>query len=342
MKRERHNARKWVGVIMVAVVVSFPVLVVAYHWAADVVVPVTVSSLAVAPVELGQLLPGEERAIECELRNCGARVLRLDQPRVSCGCVSLNNGPSVLQSGETRTLRFTYEAPTSPHEVNEAIVLQAVEFPSVVWKIKIHGQVLADVWATPGKVALMASEAGYADAFVQIHHNAGTPLGDVRIDSSAIVLDSVSDGDGVRVVRLSVSPSLDRVCEAGYAMIHVMAPGSGKATLLKIPVTWRPAQKLKWIPAKVLLTGYGASTEELRRTLLVSGLAGEDIRRLRVAPLEQWVRIEWQSATGNLVELHLAFDPSRMPQQIDQGILRLCVDDGSCETVRAYGRRLCE
>lgn len=331
----------WALVIAVAMVFMLPTLMVGYEWIADRVSPVTSSSLVFGPVELGALQPGEKRSAACEIRNQATRAVRLLPAKVSCGCLSLvDNAASVLEPGQSKTLRFTVQSPAKPKVVDEQILLQAEDSGSLFWKIAVRGEVKAKVWADPVEVELLTNSSGIGESVFRIHYDEDTSLGEVRADSAALQLDSLSDRNGVRTVRIAMSPNARDHRDAGEAIIQVKAADDSASPLLKIPVAWRQQPAIEWIPHRLKLTDYRSISGYIRASIVVRGLASP--QRLEVEPLQSWVRVAGQDVRGNLIEVQLAFDAAAMPQHKQGGdleLLRLCPKEQPCETVMAYVRR---
>jgi hypothetical protein len=302
--------------------------------------PVTRSSLAFSPAELGRLGPGETRAMACPIRNQSRRVLRLSPPKVSCGCVSLSNGLSVLRPGESKVLQFSYHAPGIPRKVEETIRLEATDFPDLSWVIPVRGQVSADVWAEPNVVELITDGPEAPEAIVRIHHDERTFLGEIRADSPVILAEPISDAYGLERVKVSLTSKARNLQEFGEAVVHVMEFKRDDKEILSIPVKWRPMPTILWVPKEFSLEDYDHNTRELQRPIVVRGIAKEEAQTLRAEPLVPWVRVEGRDVIGEVIRLTLVFDPSAMPDRIDhQRILRLCPEHGPCETVSAHGRR---
>jgi hypothetical protein len=329
---------KWLLLAALVPVIMSPTLVVCYELGLNLLAPVAASSLIVSPIKLGDVQPGENRALACAVTNQSSRTVRLLAPKVSCGCLSQSNGATVLAPGQSRTLSFSFVAPESPGTVNQYVLLQSEDFPDLYWKIDVRGQVSADVWAVPAKVDLIMSDRGFAETTVFVHH-AGHPLGEIVAGSSEIQIEPLEEKNGIRPIKVVVSPTGKGVSKSGSAALTIMETEDKGKEILRIPVTWRLPSLMAWVPTKLSIVDFHGSVGEIKQTIAIRGLSESEQKRLKVEPLESWVRVDGKNAVGSILQLQLVFDPSAMPERFDQGILRLCLDDHPCETVLAYGRR---
>jgi len=321
----------------------FPGLVINPSFVIDWLLPVTYDSLDVPQsVDFGELHPAQRRTLELPVRNLTCRPIQLQQPRVDCGCLLVDDLPPQLAAYESALARVSITAPAKGGPFSRNLLLLPKGADGPAWTIRATGTVTARVWSEPSQVNIDGDHPS-EEIDIKLCSAQGARIDRVVASSSQIdVLDSTKR-DGELRIRVRLNAHGDNVPLAGKESVDVFLDGQLNQPSLRVPIRWSPIPKIGFVPNNIDLPSFGKESDAkrtLRRVLAIVVPPDRSASEAQIEVLVPWARIAKKSIIGSTVRLDLEFSTDSMPSEFTQAVLATHFPGESIpEKLIAIGRR---
>jgi hypothetical protein len=306
--------------------------------------PLGPETLAIpATLDLGNLRPNEKKTVRLEIRNRALRRVQLEPIKSDCGCIVVNGAPSQLAARESATASITLVAPGAPGAFSRTLLVRPPGQEELAWTVVAKGRVKTDVWAEPSSLDLTYRQSSSPQADLMLRFTEGFKLGDLAASSPHIKFAVQEKNDRGLKLHVHIRVDAQSSMASGNSSVQIYEQGMPARPVLTVPIRWRQAPQIAYIPSRLELPRYGqesAAEGGLRRVLAIVVPPDQSADDAQFTVLVPWVRVARQSKEGSVLRLELEFNGEQMPAHFEQSILSgWLVNDPVRRTLPAIGYR---
>jgi len=272
-------------------------------------------------LHLGEMPVGATWRGSVELRNRSWRFLRLDAPRVDCGCVTAHLADPSLPPRQSTAIALEVQFPEIPGPFARQIVLHTVPRRGSPKVVNLRGKAVADLWAVPSSVQVELNQAGEAAAVVLVHSTRNESVTSVLADRPEIAVCPVHKDNNSVDIKLTIT-----ACDEGAGLVSVCTSPDRPALL--IPVEWklRPEIQIRPDVWHINRLGHAVAVPETLGVAIVTAEADAD---LEVRPLVPWLKIgDVKRVSEHAFDVELRLLLTRVTERFSGEVLEVCPKSG--------------
>lgn len=268
-------------------------------------------------LDLGELSVGATWKGSVEVRNRSWRLIRLDVPRVDCGCGTAHVADPTLYPHQLTAMTVENRVPEVPGPFERHIMLHALPCRGVPKVVTIRGTAVAETWAVPASVEVELNEAGEGSVDIRVNHDPGKAITRLVADRPEVMASVEKSRGGATDVRVVIHAQ-----QTGAARLAMFTGADEPA--LTMPVVWKLPPELAIRPDIYMMIRPSSGTDLPAQTLGVSVVTREPGREILARSIVPWLAVQSLTRVSEYAyELELRITPDGMPASFSGNVLEV-------------------